>query len=248
MVNGKPLFQQIWQGDSRERFMDEAVANKLAGRVDCIITDPPFGVDNKSNMAVTAHGKEYTTKIANDETPEIAIETFKGVMDALCPLTVPECDMYVFTAWQVLDKWYDVARWLEARHGFKYNALLVWEKDGPGMGDLDGWGMGHEMILYLKKGRRKPSEGAQRRNGVLHVPQVRPGTNIHPHEKPTGLLEHFIKWSTNPGDLIVDPFGGSGSLALAARKTRRSALCVEYDQERYEKAFKRLNEVGHGLF
>jgi adenine-specific DNA-methyltransferase len=242
MVNGKPLFQQIWQGDSRIK-LDTP---KLNGKVDCIITDPPFGVDNQSNMAVTEHGKSYATKIANDENPEVAIKTFKEVMNVLCPKAAPECDMYVFTAQQVLEEWLGVARWLEEAHGFKKNALLIWQKDGPGMGDLDGWGMGHEVILFLKKGRRTPT--AERRNGVLYVPQLRPQQIIHPHEKPEGLLEHFIDHSTSPGDLIVDPFGGSGSLARAARKKKRSALCVEYDMERWQKATTKFNETGGGLF
>lgn len=233
--NGKPIFQTIWHGDSREKLGNP----KLTGRVDCIITDPPFGVDNKSNMAVTKHGQDYARKIANDETPEIAIQTFKEVMNVLCPQTAPDCDMYVFTAHQVLEEWLGVARWLHETHGFKRNALLVWEKDGPGMGDLEGWGMGHEVIIFLKKGR-KPRY-ADRRNGVLHVPQLRPGTLIHPHEKPTSLLEMLIKHSTEKGDLIVDPFGGSGSLARAARKTDRSAISVEYDETNYKMALEKFN-------
>lgn len=240
--NGKPIFQTIWHGDSRERLG----IPKLKGRVNCIITDPPFGVDNKSNMAVTEHGQKYARKIANDDSPELAIQTFKEVMDVLCPQTSDECDMYVFTAHQVLEEWLGVARWLYEAHGFKKNALLVWQKDGPGMGDLDGWGMGHEIVIFLKKGRRKPT--AERRNGVLYVPQLRPNQIIHPHEKPTGLLEHFINHSTDPGDLIVDPFGGSASLARAARKKNRSAICVEYSKENYEFALEKFNAEAGGLF
>lgn len=235
-------FQLIWKGDSRQRLLTP----KLDGQVDCIITDPPFGVDNKSNMAVTPDGKMHARKIANDETPEKAIQVFKEVMDVLCPKTAPDCDMYLFTAHQVLKEWLEVGEWLEDTHGFKKNALLVWEKDGPGMGDLEGWGMGHEIILFLKKGR-KP-RFAPRRSGVIHIPQLRPGTLIHPHEKPTALLEMFIKFSTRRRDFIVDPFGGSGSLPRAARRTGRSALAVEYDEVNYQKAKAKLDAEEEGLF
>ncbi|MEU4066686.1 site-specific DNA-methyltransferase [Streptomyces wedmorensis] len=240
--NGKPIFQTIWQGDSRERLTNP----KLTGRVNCIITDPPFGVDNKSNMAVTKHGQDYARKIANDENPEVAIKTFKEVMDVLCPQTSDDCDMYIFTAHQVLEEWLGVGRWLHEAHGFKRNALLVWEKDGPGMGDLEGWGMGHEIIIFLKKGR--VPRYADRRNGVLHVPQLRPNQLIHPHEKPTALLEMLIKHSTQPGDLVVDPFGGSGSLVRACRKTRRSGIAVEYDEENFKMAMDKFKAEAGGLF
>lgn len=235
-------FQLIWHGDSRVRL----ATPKLKGQIDCIITDPPFGVDNKSNMAVTAKGKEYARKIANDETPEQAIKVFKEVMNVTLPNTAEDCDMYLFTAHQVLEEWLAVARWLQAEHGFKKNALLVWEKDGPGMGDVEGWGMGHEIVIFLKKGR-KPRYGP-RRNGVIHIPQIRPDDLIHPHEKPTALLELFLRFSTRRRDFVVDPFGGSGSLARAARNVGRSALCVEYDEMNYQLAKEKFEMQGEGMF
>lgn len=232
----KPLFQQIWHGDSRE------LCNRFKlGSVNCVITDPPFGVDNQSNMAVTQEGKQYARKIANDESPEVAIRVFGEVMDVLLPRTAPDCDLYVFTAYQVLKEWLHMLDNLGGRYGFIRKAILVWEKDGPGMGDLDSWGQGHEFIVFLKKGRRPSSD--RRRSGVLHVPQIRPKDLIHPHEKPTALLELLIKHSTDQRDFIVDPFGGSGSLARAARNTQRSAVCIEYDETNYKLALDKFE--GH---
>ena len=234
MTESKPVFQRIWNGDSRE------LCHKIPdGKVDCIITDPPFGVDNLSNMAVTQAGKQYARKIANDESPEVAIAVFREVMEVLLPKTTDDCDMYVFTAYQVLKEWLGLLDELGAAHGFVRKAVLVWEKDGPGMGDLESWGQGHEFIIYLKKGRRANS--AKRRNGVLHTPQLRPGTLIHPHEKPVALLEQFLKQSTDKGDFVVDPFGGSGSLARAARNIERSALCIEYDEKNYKLAMEKFD-------
>jgi adenine-specific DNA-methyltransferase len=212
-----------------------------------VITDPPFGVDNLSNMATTQEGKAYARKIANDESPEIAIKTFQEVMDTLLPKTATDSDLYVFTAYQVLSEWLPFLDSLGARHGFVRKAVLVWEKDGPGMGDLDSWGQGHEFIIFLKKGRRPSSD--TRRSGVIHVPQLRPTQLIHPHEKPLPLLELLIKHSTSQGDFIVDPFGGSGSLVRAAQRTGRSAVAIEYDEKNWELANKKLLEgEGEGLF
>jgi len=238
----KPLFHRIWNGAS-----EELVARIPDGKVDCIITDPPFGVDNQSNMAQTEAGKKYARKIANDESPEVAVAIFKKVMDALLPKTTNDCDLYVFTSYQVLSDWLVMTDEFLPQHGFHRKAVLVWEKDGPGMGDLEvPWGMGCEFILFFQKGRREKT--AKRRNNVLHVPQLRPEQLAHPHEKPLPLLEALVKASTKERDFIVDPFGGSGSLVRAARNVNRSALAIEYDKMNYDLAMERLNAQGDGLF
>lgn len=224
--------QDILHGDSRE------VCKRLKNNVNCVITDPPFGVNNQSNSATTAEGKANARKIANDETPEIAVKVFNEVMDVLLPKTTERADLYIFTAHQVLKEWIEVADSL-SRHGFTRAGILIWEKDGPGMGNLDSWGMSHEFVLYLKKGARKRSD--TRRSGVIHVPQVRPNLLIHPHEKPVGLIEMLLKHSTVQGDFAVDPFGGSGVLARACKNTGRSGLSIEYDEHNYKRAHAALH-------
>jgi DNA modification methylase len=197
-------------------------------------------------MAVTAEGKKHARKIANDESPEIAIANFNRVMDVLLPKTADNADMYVFTSHQVLKEWLQVTDDL-IRHGFSREATLVWQKDGPGMGDLEGcWGMAHEFIIFLKKGRRLRT--APRRTGVFHIPQVRPKDLIHPHEKPTQLLDEFIRFSTSPGDFIVDPFAGSGSTVRAAKAAGRSAVGIEYDYENWRIANEKLTTGEEALF
>jgi len=233
----------IWLGDSIE-LCKKFQAKKM---VSCIITDPPFGTDNQSNMAVTSHGKAAARKIANDETPEIAIATYKAVMNSLLPAVKDDADMYVFTSYQVLTEWLVMTNEFMPKHGFNRKAIIVWEKDGPGMGDTEcPWGMGSEFILFFQRGRRPKSEF--RRNNVVHVPQLRPNELIHPHQKPGDLLKKFIKTSTLPGDFIVDPFGGSGSLVKAAREEDRSSIAIELDPGNYEIARKFVHESETSLF
>lgn len=237
----KPV-HQIWHGDSIElckRFQPKRAVN-------CIITDPPFGVDNQSNMAVTAEGKKYARKIANDESPEIAIATYKAVMESLLPATTDDCDMYVFTSYQVLKEWLVMTDEFMPAFGFRRKAIILWRKDGPGMGDTNcPWGMGNEFILFFQKGGRLKS--ATRRNSVIDYPQLRPGNLIHPHEKPTGLLEMFIKASTDPGDFLVDPFGGSGSLVRAAQLCNRNAVAIELEKENYDLAVRKFEGDSGGI-
>lgn len=235
------LVHQIWHGAS------EDLAEKFKpGRVNCVITDPPFGVNNLSNQAVTQEGKSHARKIANDESPEIAIACFKRVMSALLPKTSDDADLYVFTSYQVLSDWMVMTDAFLPDFGFKRKAVLVWEKEGPGMGDLNSWGMGCEFVLFFKKGNRERTD--TRRNAILHTPQLRPNTLIHPHEKPTALLELLLKHSTSEGDFVVDPFGGSGSLVRAARNLGRSAVAIEFDEENYKRALEKLEGEEGGMF
>lgn len=232
----------IWLGDS-VKLCKRFEAKKL---VNCVITDPPFGVDNLSNFAVTEGGKANARKIANDESPEIAIATFKDVMNVLLPCTTADADIYIFTSYQVLSSWLVMTDEFLPRHGFQRKALLVWEKTGPGMGDTESWGSGAEFIIFAKKGRRASTD--RRRNSVIHVPQLSPTKLIHPHEKPTTILAPLISHSTSEGDFIVDPFGGSGSLARAARELNRSAICIELDEHNYNRAKQKLDTEGDGIF
>lgn len=239
------LVHQIWHGDSIEL----AKRFHAKRRIQSVITDPPFGVDNQSNSAVTPHGKAAARKIANDETPEIAMATFTSVMESTIPGMKDESDIYIFTSYQVLEEWMTFTRELLEPHGFRRKGLLVWEKSGPGQGDLDSWGMGCEFILYYKRGGRGITSGVKRRNNILHHQQLPPSKLIHPHEKPTDLLIDLIKPSTDPGDFLWDPFGGSGSLVRAAEMCGRSAISCELEKYNYEQAMKKWKEgEGAGLF
>jgi DNA modification methylase len=231
----------IWHGDNSE------LCQKFKpGTIQSLITDPPFGVDNLSNMAVTKEGKDYARKIANDENPEVAKAVFTKMWKSMAPAMKPDSDIYIFTAHQVLEDWLVFTRELFAPEGYNRKAILVWEKDGPGMGDLQSWGMGCEFVLYYKRGSRERTD--TRRNNVLHSPQLRPTELIHPHEKPLPLLELLIKHSTDKGDWVVDPFAGSGSLVRAAEHLGRNAIGIEYDEKNFDLALRKLKSgEGEGL-
>lgn len=202
-------------------------------------------MDNLSNQATTPTGKQYARKIENDESPEQAIAIFQKVMGELLPKTSDNADCYVFTSYQVLSEWLVMTDRFMKLWDFSRKAILVWEKEGPGMGDTNcPWGMGSEFILFFRKGNRDKT--TTRRNAVLHIPQVRPDQLIHPHEKPTALLELFIKASTSEGDFIVDPFGGSGSLVRAAQRCGRSAVAIESNELNARLAQEKLDAASGG--
>lgn len=227
----------IVHGDSR------LTIPKIHTPINCVITDPPYGMNFKSNMARTPHGKKLSKKIANDDDIENAIEMFLDIMWTIVPKLAPDADIYVFSAWHVSEWWIPAVKQIDPSIELKMQ--LIWNKGDPGLGDLEGnWGCGYEVILYLKKGRRPIPF---RRGAVISVDKIPPGQMIHPSEKPVALLEHLIRASTSPGDLIVDPFSGSGSTCLAAQKMGRNSLAFEIDEDYIAPSRSRLAQVGFGL-
>lgn len=67
-----------------------------------------------------------------------------------------------------------------------------------------------------------------------------PQSRIHPNEKPVGLFEYLIRTYTNEGDLVFDGFGGSGTTAIAAHKSKRNFIVFEKDKDFFDRAKSRL--------
>jgi len=222
---------EIWHGDSLE------LGHNIEGEIKCVLTDPPYGVNYRSRHATTPEGLRWVKDVANDLDLTGALGLFQDVMDVVLPKCADEAELYVFTRWDIVGDWIDAVRSL-SRHGFKYKMMLIWNKMEPGTGDIDSnWGCGHELILYAKKGLRKVP---YRRSGVLNYEKVPPSKIIHPTEKPVPLLEELLKISTNPGDLVVDPFSGSGSSSKAAQQLGLNSIGIELDADHVRHSRNRL--------
>lgn len=211
---------EIWHGDARIE------ARRINQAIQCIITDPPYGVGFKSNYAILPKGKTFATEIEGDADVDGAVLLFKEVMARLVPQLAEHADVYVFTRWNILQPWIDAVTSL----GLKPTNCLVWDKQTPGLGDVVGsYGNSHEFIIYAKKGRRPVRE---RRSSILSVDRVDNKNHFHPTQKPVDLLEILIRQSTDPGELVVDPFCGSASTVLAAQNIGRRCIGIELE-ERY---------------
>lgn len=123
--------------------------------------------------------------------------------------------------------------------GFQFQQLLVWLKNNttPNKYYLSRT----EFILMLRKGAAKNINDCSMSN-VLSVPNIL-RTKLHPTEKPTSLMRVLIEQSSKVGDVVLDPFMGSGSTAIAAKDCERSFIGFEIDPKYYNISQKRLN--GH---
>lgn len=84
---------------------------------------------------------------------------------------------------------------------------------------------------------------------VWNFPSVRPYKGKHPAEKPLSLLEHAIASTTNPGDIVLDCFSGSGNTAIAALRQKRRSVMIEIENKWVNQLVKRIkNPLGKNYF
>jgi DNA modification methylase len=118
--------------------------------------------------------------------------------------------------------------------------LIVWAKTNAGMGSL--YRSQHELLPLFKKGDAphinniELGKKGRWRSNVWTYPgasslgsDARRGLKDHPTVKPTAMLEDALLDLTNRGDIVIDPFLGSGSTLIAAEKTGRVCRGVEID-------------------
>jgi site-specific DNA-methyltransferase (adenine-specific) len=87
----------------------------------------------------------------------------------------------------------------------------------------------YEMIAYGQKGNRGVPQDRNVRD-VLRFPKVK-HKDAYPTEKPVELLQVMINQSTSPGDIVLDPFAGSGSTLMAAQRLGRKSLGFDISRD-----------------
>lgn len=123
--------------------------------------------------------------------------------------------------------------------GFEYQNLLIWEK---GNVTPNRYYMGAcEFILMLKKGKARTIRNASCPN-ILKV-KNNVGKKHHPTEKPVELMQIFIVNSSDEGDIVIDPFMGSGSTGVACINTNRNFIGIELDEQYFNIASDRINRA-----
>ena len=120
--------------------------------------------------------------------------------------------------------------------GFRFRKAIVWDKVQIGLGY--SYRARHEMILYFEKGKRRLNDlGVP---DVLACPRVRNG---RPTEKPVELIEVLVEQSSAEGEVVIDPFCGSGATGMAALRNGRRFMGCDLDAGAVEFANNRLKEV-----
>jgi DNA modification methylase len=176
--------------------------------VDLVVTDPPYG-DN------TAYGWRRK-RIFGNEHPLVAL----AALSECYRLLKKNASAYMFCGARHLPF---LMAFFSGYTRFKVRDVLVWNKLTMGLGYA--FRKQYECILVLEKG--KPRYRNTKMLNLLSYRKVR--TDEHPHVKPLPLIKSLIEHSSDPGDVVLDPFLGSGTTALAARQLGRRFIGVEID-------------------
>jgi site-specific DNA-methyltransferase (adenine-specific) len=123
--------------------------------------------------------------------------------------------------------------------GFRFWKPLVWDKCTIGMGYH--YRARYELILFFEKGKRRLNDLGVA--DIITVPRIRGG---YPAEKPPEVAEILVRQSSQRGDVVADPFMGSGSTGLAALRQQRRFLGNDLNAEAVRVAAARLREFGQG--
>lgn len=186
--------------------------------VDFVLTDPPYlvGYRDRSGRAVP-----------NDDNDRWMYPAFAEVFRVMRPDTY----LMSFYGWGRADRFLSV--WREC--GLAVVGHFVWVKGYASA--VKHAQMRHEQAYLLAKGSPKPP--ARPPSDVQ--PWRYTGNKLHPTQKPVAALTPVVDAYCRPGGLVLDPFGGSGSTGVAARKCGRRYLLVERDPEYHRLAKERLS-------
>lgn len=181
--------------------------------VDLLVTDPPYeslekhrAVGTTTRLKVSqGSSNPWFTVFPNSRFPELFAQVHR-VLKRNSHFYLM-CDQE--TAF--------IAKPIAEAAGFKFWKPLVWDKCTIGMGYH--YRARYEFVLFFEKGKRKLNDLGIA--DVITVPRVRGG---YPAEKPSALSETLILQSSSAGDIVADPFMGSGSVGVASLKLSRRFL------------------------
>lgn len=205
-------------GDSTEKSNIEKLMN--GQKANLIVTDPPYNVDyvGKTKDALTIEND----KMDNEDFYDFLSKAYACMYDNC----VDGSSIYVFHA----DSEGFNFRKAFIDSGFKLAQCCIWAKQAMVMGRQD-YHWQHEPILYGWKPTGAHYWNSDRKQTTLwHFD--RPFRNeFHPTMKPIPLIIYPIKNSSKIGDLVLDPFGGSGSTLIACQETDRVCYTMELDEK-----------------
>lgn len=205
-------------------------------KVNCIVVDPPYGINHHSNRRKDKTDMTTRCGILNDENNQ---ELLEKTIELSYQCLEDNSHIYWFTRWDKLDEQLPMLK-----KYYNLKNVLIWDKGNHGSGDLTGaYGNRYECIVYGMKGRRDLNkiDGKQRHEDILTYSKVPAQKLIHPHQKPLDLLEFLISKSTNEGETVLDMFAGVGSTMKAAINLHRKCIAIELDEAVYEKG---INYIG----
>lgn len=224
---------QIIHGDCLQ-----VMAEMSDATVDAVITDPPYcsGAVSESSRAQAKGQGVDAGKFGwfvgdNMGTAGLAFLLRAMAFEAV-RLLRSSGSLLVFCDWRMVPS---LAPAIESA-GLRYQNMIIWDKGSAGLGA--GFRAQHEVVLHFTAGSPKYFDASA--GNVLRCRRVTPNDREHQTQKPVELMETLIRTVCPPEGVVLDPFGGSGSTAVAAENLGRSAICIERDLQHVTTARRRI--------
>jgi site-specific DNA-methyltransferase (adenine-specific) len=213
--------------------------------VDLILTDPPY---NTGMISTSNNGR-----LCNFFNDKYSLEEYENLVKKSCSefyrVLKENKAIYIYINWKSLGIWVDNMK----LNNFNIKNVIIWNKIVHGL-NYQNYAHTYEMIIFATKGIFFPQNKSvkDKNNGfykdVWNIQRKIDNSNDKNHHetvKITKVVEIPILHSTNPQDLVLDPFIGSGTTAVACLKLNRNFIGFELNQEYVDMANKRI-EVWKG--
>jgi len=217
---------------------DKDLVAKLVGKksIKLILADPPYGVSYVQGKEGFCKIKKRV-KVKNDNlVSEKAYRKFSSswLAAAACHL-LPKNSFYIFNS----DKMIFALNEAIKEAGFKLSQILIWIKNNQVVGRKD-YLLKHELIAYGWYGAHEFIKAKDK--SIIFYPKPQSSPN-HPTTKPIGLVRRLILNSTRIGDVVYDPFAGSGTTLIAAEQTKRVCITAEISKDYRKTVIDRYRKV-----
>jgi site-specific DNA-methyltransferase (adenine-specific) len=209
------------------------------GKVDCIVSDLPYRLESGGNTNQDMGGKFKVSNYDNSGQITTCDIEFDEVMPLLVPI-MPRGHAY----FMVNNRYVAACENAALGAGFRFHNWLVWDKS---TGTPNRWYMKNcEFTLFCYTGAAKSIADCGSRQ-LIKCKNIINGE--HENQKPVELMEHYIGNSTSIGQLVLDPFMGSGTTGIAAKRLNRKFVGIEIDPKHFDRACRRIeNETQSNLF
>src|SRR6266545_3011549 len=213
----------------------EWLRRQPAESIDLVVTDPAYESLEKHREVGTTTRLKHSKASSNDWFTVFPNARFGELFAEAFRVLKRNTHLYLFCDAETMF----IAKPEAERAGFHFWKPLVWDKQTIGMGYH--YRARYEFILFFEKGKRRLNNLGIA--DVISVPRVHRG---YPAEKPPAVSEVLIKQSTAAGDLVADPFMGSGSVGVAALRTGRRFAGTDLNAEAVRLTADRLAQFGEG--
>ncbi|WP_180769706.1 DNA-methyltransferase [Vibrio parahaemolyticus] len=214
-------------------FQDDAatwLSTLDAASVDLLITDPPYESLEKHRKIGTTTRLKVSKASSNQWFDIFPNDRFEALLSEVYRVLKNHSHFYLFCDQETMF----VIKPIAEKIGFKFWKPIVWDKVSIGMGYH--YRARHEYILFFEKGKRKLND--------LSIPDILTHKRVYrgyPTEKPVSLLEVLVAQSSRDGELVVDPFFGSGSTLVAAKNLNRRFKGNDISQSAHEHIHQRMD-------